>query len=134
MNVPIDLKNLATVSVAYSPASVTADGDGTSIDLKEYTGNVLLIVNCGAATAGTNPTMDFIIKDSADNSSFAAVSDYSAAFTQVTTVAGVQTYNIDTRKVRRYARLSTDIGGTSSPAFPLSAVFVGVKKVVGTTV
>ena len=121
-----DLRELST-TVALSTASVTATGTGTSIDLQNYTGEGQFILNIGAATAGTAPTMDIAVNDSADNSSFAAISTPIAA-TQVTTVAGVQVLTIDTRAMRRYVRLALTIGGSASPAFPCSAVFVGTQQ------
>jgi len=68
------------------------------------------------------------IEDSADNSSFAAVSGYT--FTQVTTTDSHQTLAVDKRLVRRYIRLVIDIGGTNSPAFPMAASIIGHKQVL----
>jgi len=127
---PIDLKNNFIVSETFAPVSRTASGNGTAIDLKDYVGQVLAVVDCGAKTAGTNPTADFTLEDSANNSSWAAnTTALSAVFTQTTTVAALQTRNLDTRACRRYARLVFTIGGTVSPAFPCGAFFVGQKNV-----
>lgn len=108
------LKAVTTVTASLAAASRTSTTNGTGVDLKGAT-DVLAILNCAAASAGTNPTWDVTIEDSADNSSFAAVSGL--AFTQVTNAASTQTMQIDPRAVRRYVRAVGTIGGTSSPAF-----------------
>ena len=126
--IAIDLKNRLTFAIGIPIASVTATANQTGIDLKGYIGNVLAVLHCGAATAGTNPTMNVTIEDSADNSTFAAVSGY--AFTQVTTTASLQQLNVDTRLVRRYIRFVVTIGGTSSPAFPMSGHIAGIKQII----
>lgn len=113
------------------PASRTANANGSGVDLTGYIGNVMAVIHCDAAGAGTNSTADFKIQDSADNSTFADVSPAIAA-TQVTTVASVQMLRIDPRTVRRYIRVVFTIGGTASPAFPCAALIVGRKALVGT--
>jgi hypothetical protein len=123
-----DLKGELTAIALIPSAAVTADGNGTGVDLLGYTGEVVAVLNCGAATAGTNPTMDISFEDSANDSSFAVLSP-ALAFTQVTTVASVQTVRIDTRAVRRYIRAVKDIGGTNNPSFPVSVTLVAQKQV-----
>ena len=51
----------------------TATGQGTGIDLQDYEGDILFILD-SAAGGGSSPTLDVTIEDSADNSTFAAVS------------------------------------------------------------
>lgn len=127
---PIDLKSNLTVARSFAPLSRTATANGTALDVQQYNGNLLAIVDCGAASAGTTPTADFTVEDSADNSTFAANTlALSAAFTQVTTAASLQTRSIDLRACRRYVRIVFTIGGTSSPAFPFSAHFAGQTQV-----
>lgn len=128
---PIDLNSHLTAARTLAPVSRTASANGTSLDLRQYNGNVLALVDCGAATAGTNPTAAFTLEDSADDSSFAAnTAALSSAFSQVTTVASLQQRGIDTRRCRRYIRLVFTIGGTDNPAFPASAHLIGQKQVV----
>lgn len=127
---PIDLKSNLTVARSFAPLSRTATANGTALDTQQYNGSLLVVVDCGAASAGTTPTADFTIEDSADNSSFTAnTAALSAVFTQVTTTATLQTRSVDLRACRRYVRVVFAIGGTSSPAFPLNAHFVGQTQV-----
>ncbi len=128
MNV-VNVFQAITVTQLLLNASVTADADGTSIDLKDYEGDAAVVCAVGTPTAGTDPTMDIKLQDSADNSSFADVSGL--AITQVTTPGGTQTIKFNTNEVRRYVRHVLDIGGTSSPAFPVALTFLGVKKYLG---
>jgi len=127
----IDLKNNLVVSRTFAPLSRVASANGASLDLKDYVGDVLAVIDSGLATAGTLPTADFTIEDSANNSSWTAnTAALSAAFTQVTDAAAVlQTRNIDTRACRRYVRVVFTLGGTDAPAFPFSAHFLGQTKV-----
>lgn len=122
-----DLKNSKTVSRLLAPISRTASANGTGLDVRPYIGNLTAILDCSAASAGSSPTADFKIQDSADNSTFADVTGL--AFTQVTdAAASLQTLNIDQRAVRRYIRAVFTIGGTSSPAFAASMAVIGEKQ------
>lgn len=106
-------------------ASITGNGNGTGVDLKDYAGQIAVVLDAGN-TAGTTPTLDVKIQDSADNSSFADVT--SGAFTQVTTVASVQKMVLNKDQLRRYIRVVKTIGGTSSPAYVLSVKGYAIKK------
>ena len=124
----IDLKAFLTVSTSLTSQAVTSNTNGTGVDIRSAIGEAVAILSCGAATAGTNPTMDVKIQDSADNTTFADVTGYT--FTQVTTVASNATLRIDPRLARRYVRAVATIGGTSSPSFPLSCVIAFVPQSV----
>lgn len=104
-------------------AVVTADGNGTGVDLKEYEGDVAFVMDAGAGSG--DMTLDCKIQDSADNSSFADVTG--GAFTQVTTSASVQKIVLKSDEIRRYVRAVKDVGGTS-PSFALSIKGLGFKK------
>ena len=65
------------------------------------------------------------IEDSADNSSFSALSG--AAFTQVTGTASAQTLEVSADNCKRYVRIKYTIGG-SSPSFTFSVNAIGLKK------
>jgi hypothetical protein len=130
MNIPIDLKGLLTVTNVAAPVARTATVTSSGVDLKEYTGNVMIVQDVGTVS-GTTPTLDGKIQDSADNSAFADVTGYT--FTQVTASTSLQSLNVDTRKVRRYIRYVGTIAGTT-PSFGMDVVAIGMKQVVGTTV
>jgi hypothetical protein len=124
------LANAAVKFVATALAVVlsrTATVTGTGIDLLDYEGMAIVTQSAGAATAGTLPTWDGKIQDSADNSTgWADVTG--ATFTQVTTTAAVEAITIDVNKVKRYIRYVGTVGGTSTPTFPVGSTFLGVKK------
>jgi hypothetical protein len=123
-----DLKSETSLLTLLKAQSATATANGTGVDISSYCGNILVILNAAAATAGINPTLDVKIQDSADNSSFADVSGY--AFTQVTTTDSLQGLSVDTRLCRKYIRVVITIGGTSSPAFPVAVSAVAYPNVV----
>ena len=110
-------------------AAVTADGNGTGVDLITLTGEIAIVCDVPAPVAGTNPTLDLIVEDSADNSSFAALSP-ATAFTQVAAEASVQKISLNKDAVRRYLRIRKDIGGTDNPQYLVSVKAYGVKRVM----
>ena len=111
--------------LAVSPvAAIAATANGTPVDLQGYIGNLALRVDAGNATAGTNPTLDLVIKESTDNSNW---SNANASFTQITAVTS-QVLSYDTRAHGRYMRVDRTIGGTNSPSFPVSIVGIAQKK------
>jgi hypothetical protein len=107
-------------------AAVTSSGNGTGVDLQQYAGQVAIVLDAHNV-AGTTPTMDVKVQDSADNSSFADISP-SVAFTQVTTTDSVQKLVVNKDNLRRYIRVVKTIGGTSSPQYLLSAKAYAIKK------
>jgi hypothetical protein len=119
-------QNLESVTfVAGHPtAARTATGQTTGIDVKDYDGDLIFILD-SAAGGGSSPTLDVTIEDSADNSSFSALSG--AAFTQVTGSASAQTLEVDANGCKRYVRIKYTIGG-SSPSFTFSVNGIGLKK------
>ncbi len=105
-------------------AVVTADGNSTGVDLKEYEGDVAFVMDAGAGSG--DMTLDCKIQDSADNSSYADVTG--GAFTQVTTAASVQKIVLKSDEIRQYVRAVRDVGGTT-PSFALSIKGYGIKKI-----
>ncbi|MGA0100315.1 MAG: hypothetical protein ACO3LM_12645 [Steroidobacteraceae bacterium] len=108
----------------HPTAARTATGQTSGIDLQTYDGDVVFLLDSAAGT-GTSPTLDVTIEDSADNSSFAAITG--AAFTQVTGTASAQKLVVNKDSARRYVRVKYTIGGTS-PSFTFSVNAVGVTK------
>jgi hypothetical protein len=122
-----DIPGLLTVASVAASAARTTTLTGTGVDLQSYEGNIGLILNCSAATDGTNPTLNVKIQDSANNSDFDDVSGLT--FTQVTTAASVQLLRVR-KSVRRYIRVVGTIGGTDDPAFTYGIELVGIKKTI----
>jgi hypothetical protein len=116
----------ATLLNPVPVADVLATANGTDLDLVSYSGQIVIMADV-KKIAGTNPTMDISIQDSADNSSFAPISP-AIAFTQVTTVASAQKLVVNKDALRRYLRVVMTIGGTSSPEYYVSVKVLAVKK------
>lgn len=119
-----DLPNYLTALAFLPVAAVAATANGTPFDIAGYEGKILARVDAGNATAGTNPTLDLVFKQSSDNSNW---SNANIAFTQITAVTS-QVVALDPRALLRYVRLDKTIGGTNSPSFPVSVVGFGQKQ------
>lgn len=110
-------------------ADITASGNGTGIDITDYVGQIVITLSA-KNVAGTAPTLDVKLQDSADNSSFTDITG--AVFTQVTDAgtkaATLEKIYIRADSARRYIRAVKTIGGTVSPEFLLSCTGLGVKQ------
>ncbi len=103
-----NIKQVHSLSVAITAAAT----NGAAADCLGF--EDALVTVYGAPT-GTGTTGDFTVEDSADNSSFAAISG--AVFTQMTTVGGAKLYvgNVKCSKNRRYLRaVFTGAGGSAA--------------------
>jgi len=113
--------------VLAAAARRTSTLTGTGIDVLDYEGVALVVLNASAGT-GTSPTLDVKLQHSDDDSTYADVTD--GAFTQVTDVAGsagVQVKRINVSDLKRYVRAIGTIAGTT-PSFDFAVEFVGIKK------
>jgi hypothetical protein len=119
-----DLPNYATSLAVLPVAAIAATANGTPFDLNPYVGKVLLRADIGNSTAGTNPTLDLVVKQSTDNSNW---SNANVAFTQAT-AASAQVLAYDTRAQYRYMRVDRVIGGTNTPSFPVSIVGIAQRE------
>ena len=111
--------------LSFAPNDVVAaDSNETGVDLLDYEGDITLILD--AEAGGSGVTYAVKVQDSADNSTFADVTD--AAFTTTTAnTALVESLVINTDEIKRYARVVIDVTG-SSPAGAVSVVGLGRKK------
>tara|TARA_B100000609_G_scaffold183346_1_gene165595 strand:+ start:204 stop:587 length:384 start_codon:yes stop_codon:yes gene_type:complete len=113
------------ITAAVASASVTATATSGAIDLKEFDGDVLLVLNCAAGT-GSSPTLDIKVQDSDETGG--TYGDLSgAAFTQVTDSASVQTLEVNKDECKRFIKIVQTVGG-SSPVFVYGISLVGAKK------
>ena len=113
------------ITAAVASASVTATATSSAIDLKEFDGDVLLVLNCAAGT-GSSPTLDIKVQDS--DESGGTYGDLSGAtFTQVTDAASVQTLEVNKDECKRFIKVVQTVGG-SSPVFVYGISLVGAKK------
>lgn len=119
----------ALAPVALIPAtSLTANTNGTGVDVSAYDGVALVTVDL-VNTAGTNPTADIKLQHS-DTSGGTYTDISGAAITQVTTaLTSARTQlALDVSATKKFVRAVFTIGGTSSPAWTTSVLFIGAKK------
>lgn len=113
-------------------ASRNANLNGTGVDLKDYDGDVVLVLD--VASGGTS-TCTVTIQDSANNSSYAAVTapfvldgtaqpSGTVAFAEASTTASKQTIVLNKDGIRRYIKAVSTEGGTHV----YSVNGIGVKK------
>ena len=114
-----------TVVAGKATGAVTSTATSSAIDLLEYDGDVLLVLDCAAGT-GTSPTLDVKITNS-DASSGTYTDLSGATFTQVVDAASMQTLVINKDSAERYIKIVQTITG-SSPSFTFSVNLIGVKK------
>ena len=110
-----------------SAASRTSTLTGTGIDVLEYEGVALVLLNASAGT-GTSPTLDVKLQHSDDDSTYEDVT--SGAFSQVTDAAetaGVKVMKLNVSDLKRYLRVVGTIAGTT-PSFDFGVEFVGITK------
>lgn len=113
------LKGVVAVSVAGA-AVVTANGNGSAVDLKSYDGDIKLILSA-SATGGAGQTLDVKIQHSNDGTTWA---DSGTAFATVTNAAAsYQVINATAEKFHRYIRAVDTVGG-STPTVARSVVLV----------
>jgi hypothetical protein len=117
---PSDVVGELNSGLLIANQSAAATVTGSWVDTQTYQGQLIVVANIGAKTAGTNPTMDVKIQDATDNSGTGSADVTGGAFTQVTTVDSIQLKGFERNAVRRYVRAVATLGGTSSPAFPVA--------------
>lgn len=106
-------------------AAVTSTATSAAIDLKEYDGDVSLILTSAAGT-GSSPTLDVKVQDS--DASGGTYSDLSgAAFTQVTDSASMQVITFSKDEAKRYIKIVQTVGG-STPSFTFNINALALKK------
>ena len=109
-------------------AQVTSTSNGSGVDIRDYVGLAMVILDAGAATAGTSPTLDVKLQESSDDSTYSDISG--ATFTQVTdSAASHQTLRLDLKPLKRYIRVVATVGGTSTPTFAYGVTMVAAKQV-----
>ena len=100
-------------NLMFTAAAVTADGNSTVLDLGSTPAGGVVVEVAIPAVSGSSPTMDIVVQESADSSSWQIVS----TFAQLT-ATGRHTRIVQTAK--RYLRMNYDIGGSSSPSFTMA--------------
>ena len=109
----------------HATATRTATGSATGLDLQQYDGDIVLLLDSAAGT-GTTPTLAVTVEHSDSlGSGYTAITG--AAFTTVTTTASQQKLVVSRDEAKRYVRATYTLGGTT-PSFTFSVNAVGVKK------
>ena len=122
--IPQTLEKLQLFS-CVATAAVTSTATSAAIDLKEYDGDVSLILTSAAGT-GSSPTLDVKVQDS--DSSSCTYGDLSgAAFTQVTDSASMQVITFCKDEAKRYIKIVQTVGG-STPSFTFNINAIALKK------
>lgn len=104
-----------------------ATTNGSAVDLLGVKSGISFVLDSGAATVGTLPTLDVKIQDSADGST--GWGDVTGmAFTQVTNAASAQALGVAIGKTKRYVRAVATIGGSATPTFTFSVNAVAVSE------
>jgi hypothetical protein len=103
--------------------TITATGNQTGVDLLEYDGDIQIIL--AGTAAGAAADLTFRIEESADNSTFTAVTG--GTFTAIGNAAYKEVKTFDRDNLKRYIRLScTAETGTASSA--VTCFGFGLKK------
>ena len=106
-------------------AAVTSTATSAAIDLKEYDGDVSLILTSAAGT-GSSPTLDVKVQDSdASDGTYGDLSG--AAFTQVTDSVSMQVITFSKDEAKRYIKIVQTVGG-STPSFTFNINALALKK------
>lgn len=110
----------STALLAAQTASSTVTG--SAVDIRNWSGKGKMVLNAGAASAGTDPTLTVKLTHCATvDGTYADVTG--AAFAAVTDAAdSVQQLGVDWDSLHRYVKAVATIGGTDTPTFALALV------------
>ena len=106
--------------------TITATGNQTGVDIRDYDGEIQIILTGTAAGAGADLT--FRIEESEDNSTYTAVTG--GGFTAIANAAAKQIITLNASELKRYIRLScTAKTGTASSS--VTCLGYGTKQYEG---
>lgn len=101
---------------SFTPASRSATANGTGIDMSSGDGLVNALVNVGAFSGGSSPTLIVTIEESTDNSTFTSISGATSA---TYSSAGIEWLSFN--RTKRYVRaVATIAGGPTGIVFTVS--------------
>ena len=125
-----DPKNeLTFYSSLASKSQATNNTAGTGFDTRGYVGGIALRVNLGVKTAGDNDgAVTVIVQHSDDNTAANATNLAVGNVATTNNTAATGTLSIDRRVSKRYIFPRIILAGTNSPAYPVTAEFIGVKQ------
>lgn len=85
----------------FTPAARAATANGTGVDCKDYDGPLTAIANHGTCTDGNYL---FSLEESADDSTYTAITPYSGAFITITTATDESIQVVQFKRTKRYVR------------------------------
>lgn len=104
------------------PATRTSSANGTGVDTLGFD-NACLVVNVGDIdTASGDETYTVSVEESADNSTFTAITGASTTMTADNTLKKIQINGLGSGSRKRYLRAVFTLAGTT-PSMPGTAVF-----------
>lgn len=134
-----DLYSDATVTQCFSAASLDADANGTSIDLKSHQSALFVAtVGVGGITFSTSNKIEFELEESADDSTFTDVAaadmegedtdgDNAGCFGRVISAATDDAaFVCQYHGSKRYVRPVAAFTGTHGTATPISVIGIAV--------
>ena len=111
----------------HGPATITADALSAAIDLNDYEGDLVAVLQTLGSTGNADNTMDVTLHES-DTSGGSYTLAAGTAFTQVGyNAASNQKISINSDALKRYVKFSFDVAGTT-PSYSTSAALLGIKK------
>jgi len=124
-----DLNGELSTFVLLNKHILVAAGTATiaGVDLRDYIGQVKLILNSTSPVADGSTTLTINLLDSADNTTYVTLT--SPTFSAITGATGAAAVSLDTRDVRRYIQARHVVTGTTA-TFTTSLIGVGLKQVV----
>lgn len=131
-----DISNRTVAVATQVPAVVTADANGTGIDLQGFN-SAMVVVNTGAEgdTLSSSVKFDFILEESDDDSTYTAVTSSTSVTEGSVDSSGIfltldangetpQCSQIGYIGGKRYIRCKIDATGTHSNGTPIGVVVV----------
>lgn len=104
-------------------ATITATTNGSAVNVGDYHGQAQLLLNAGAANAGT----DTIKLQHSEDGSTGWEDVSGAAFAAVATAASAQALNINADKLRKFVRVVDTLAGGAN-SISRSVTLVGHKQ------
>lgn len=115
------MRGVSAIAVAVA-ATITASGNGAAVNVGDYQGIGLLVLNAGACNAGTNT----IKLQHSDDGSTNWTDVPNAAFAAVGVTASEQTIKLNTDALKKFVRVvDTLVTATSAPR---SVTLIGRKQ------
>ncbi len=113
-----------------TPTNTTAETTTVAgVDMQDFIDDVLIVLSAKRPNASAGCTMAVTFKDSADNSTFTALTLPTFATLAADNTQTVTTVSINTRAIRRYLQVAYITAGTTG-TFNASVVGIGTKQLV----